>query len=490
MTPSSHKSHPALQLSLALLMAQAGMAQGEQGAAPTMQLELPAICEHKMVLSAGEEAQLATFHAGYQSLLLGHQEAARAYFEQCLAMGLQSPLAHVGLILSNMGMGQNADQLQREQDSRAYLASLQLDTPMTPQEERYLDAFSLLLAGNLAQAAERFASYAEQYRADVALSLWAIQLLHAGYDDEGKPSASQQRAIELADQLLERAPDKALAQIARALVEENAPQVSPTALEAARKAAEMLPTEAMPSLLYAHLLARSGALEAAKNQLIKTEELASAWQKRHQLHWRENSVWVRARLYHITLLQQMGRLNQSQLMLRDTLQRRLPISAKYAKEAPTVAEMLYHWELKTLALRLQIARGEGMSHKKNLELFKEASKGKRSTAYIGYENYLRCLYESLESRLYQREGEALSAQNALKTAQDISEDLAKKWAGAGSYAMQSSTLRAAEACDIALNLVRCEMFATTRELWEEKLRREMRKSSLLMPVIIPVELPE
>ncbi|MFI3243482.1 MAG: hypothetical protein R3Y56_04435 [Akkermansia sp.] len=440
-----------------------------------------------ITLSDGEPAQQARFNAAYQSLLLGHQEAARTAFEQCIAGGLNSPLAHVGLILSNIGLGQNKTQGELEAQSRQHLASLTLDTPITPQEERYLNAFSLLLTGQQAASADAFAQYAQQYRADIGLTLWAIQLLHEGYNEDGTPTAPQQRAIQLADELLARSPDKALAQLARALVEENAPQVSPQALAAAQQAADMLPTEPMAALLHAHLLARSGQLAAAEQQLAAAEQRASAWQGRHDLHWRENSPWVRARLYRITLLHQMGQEQQSQKLLQDTLQRRLPISAKYAGQPATLAEILYHWELKTLALRLLIASGEKRSHKQHKQLLTKANSGKRDSSFAGYSDYTRCLYETLEARLYHHEQNATAAQNALQRANQLEESLRQQWTGRGSYATQSSTTRAAEACSIATNLVRCDMFETTRDLWQEKLQREMRPSSLLMPPIIPVE---
>ncbi len=442
-----------------------------------------------ITLSAGEAPQQALFNSAYQSLLLGHQEAARTQFEQCIAEGISSPLAHVGLILANIGLGQNEAQRQREIQSREQLATLQLDSPITPQEERYLDAFSLLLTGKQAQAANSFAQYAEQYRADIGLALWAIQLLHEGYDQDGKASASQQRAIALADQLLTRVPENPLAQLARALVEENAPQVSETALAAAQKASTLLPDEAMPALLHAHLLARSGQEAAAVQELIKTEERASAWQRKNDLHWRENSIWLRARLYRITLLHQMGQEQQSQALLRDTLQRRLPASSKYAGQPATLAEILYHWELKTLELRLLIASGKELSHNKHKKLLAASSQGKRDSSFAGYSDYTRCLYETLEARLYHREGKATSAQSAMQRSIALSEALHKQWTGTGSYATQSSTARAAEACSIATNLIRYEMFETTRELWQEKLQREMRQSSLLMPPIIPIKLP-
>ncbi len=440
-----------------------------------------------ITLSAGEAPQQALFNAAYQSLILGHQEAARTAFEQCITQGISSPLAHVGLILANIGLGQNETQRQREIQSREYLATLQLDSTITPQEERYLDAFSLLLTGKQAQAANSFAQYAQQYRADIGLALWAIQLLHEGYDENDKPSAPQQRALDLADTLLTRAPENPLAQLARALVEENAPQISKTALAAAQKASTLLPDEAMPALLHAHLLARSGQLAEAEQALAETEERASAWQRKNDLHWRENSIWVRARLYRITLLHQMGQEQQSQALLRDTLQRRLPANSKYAGQPATLAEILYHWELKTLELRLLIASGKELSHSKHKKLLAAAKQGKRDSSFAGYNDYLSCLHESLEARLYHREQNATAAQSAMQRSIALSEALPKQWTGTGSYATQSSTTRAAEACSIATNLIRYEMFESTRELWLEKLRREMRPSSLLMPPIIPIK---
>ncbi len=439
-----------------------------------------------MTLSAGDESQLAVFNAAYQSLVLGHQEAARAYFEQCLEQGLNSPLAHVGLILSNIGLGQSEAQAERERASRECLAALQLDSPITPQEERYLDAFSLLLAGSKAQAAERFVQLAEQYRADMGLSLWAIQLLHDGYDEEGVPTVVQKRAIEMADALLERYADNALVLFMRALVEENAPEVSDAALAAAKRAVEMLPEEAQAGLLYAHLLVRRGEREAGLKELIAVEDKASAWQRKNDLHWRENSIWVRARLYHITLLEQMGRLNQSSLMLKDTLLRRLPRSMKYVGEPVTLAEMLYGWEMKTLEMRLLIARGGVVKNVVIERMMKEAMAGKLDASFVGFENYVRCLRACLEAGSYHRGGDDLKAQESLQKAIQLREDLGKKWEN-GFYTIRSHTMRAGEACDIALNLLRCEMFDSTRDLWEEKLRREMRRSSLLMPVVVPVQ---
>lgn len=419
------------------------------------------------------EAQ-QSMQAGMLDLLLGWEESARLHFNRAAEADDMCSLAYVGRLMTEPDPARRAESL-------AALTERINSLPATPVETFYLATFLKLLTNDKLGAAEDFCRRSEQYRRDTLSACWGALLLHCtdvGYDLDGKVRPSQVRALELIGRFYAEHPNDALVCFVRAYVEESAPQVSEQALEAARRAVELLPEHPIPSHLLGHLLYRSGKPAEAVPHFMNAARRAT---RKDIPEW-ESSALMAARLYVSTAMWSAG-MDGKALATRRALTA-MPIDRDHL-HAPAV--ILQRWEARTLPLRVLIKRPvparEGV--------IKAAAKAAEvSPALPGDDPVLLvrdCLRAALYARLRADRHHMEYAVKSLKLAEEALfrfERTREDVLAQGAHYL-TPWMRAMEACEIALATARAEVYTSSAEVWLENARHSVRPVTLMLPPVIP-----
>lgn len=411
--------------------------------------------------------------AGMLDLMLGWEESALLHFRAAVNADAACLLPHVGLLLANL----HADTRDKRD---AFAQSLKRAPAATPAESFYLNAFLKLLSRDVPGAAEDFCARSDRYRADVFSACWGILLLHCidyGYTPEGKPEPFQQRALERADALYHACQNNALACFVRGYVEESAPVVSAEALDAARKAAKLLPCHPATEHLLGHLLYRSGKAQEAVPHFRRAAELA----QRDDISYADSVLLMTARLYESTALwsswQDAAALRTRRAMNAVPLDR-----ARLSRQAV----LLQRWEASTLPLRILVKRSAPPTYGEI------AAASRAATPEPPLENDPALLVrDCLRSVAYVRMRHAAGDQAGSLRSLQLAEEACRRFKATRdktvAQGLQFITpwMRAEEACEIALSVARAEVYESTAELWKQAERDAVRPVSLLMPPPIP-----
>ncbi len=439
-------------------------------------------------LACGHEQANALLNLGMQDMLLGWDEQALYHFTHAfeeIARSQEagnaddlSPLVVLGIMLTRGPSREYIDLMQRQ---------LAADVPMTPQEMNLMNTFLCLLRGERQGAGEEFAARADQFRADWLSASWAAILLHDGYDEIGNPLPGQKKALAIADRLYAEHSGQWAACYARALVEETAPQVSDTALEAARKACELLPEHPSTWLLLGHLLYRRGEGQGAIDALGQSVQRAEKARENvpHGTIAAALVYWpleLRARLYLCTVLAQEGRAGESQALIKELV----PDSPKDIAQLPdSLGKSLLDWEARTLPLRLLVLRQKLPSQAEVTRAISFSETLMPSASQAATRLYHDCMRYCLAARKSAAEGKKQHALACLKAAEEAAQKLqSRRDELAKAPHALSSFERAQEACRMAVLSVRLLVFKDTADIWRDSLEEAMRPASLRMPPVL------
>ncbi len=431
-----------------------------------------------LTLSHASEAEKEAIHAGYFDLLLGAHEAAYLHFTKALQAPEPHPLASCGLLLTGLG-GQQA------QKARALLEA-GFAYPLNPQEQRHLLALIKLLEGKRSEAAEDFAKMAQLYRRDLAAWLWAILLKHEGYDSFKQAKPSQKTALKLAEQLAAREGTQGLVAYMRALMEETAPTVSDTALINAAAAVDSLSEQGTPRLLLGHLLYMRGRQEDALLYLELAEEAFRTWQKEAQQSEGQNPLFLRARLYRITLLAEMGQEKEAAQLYASSLK----LWKEQTLDESSSTAALFHWELRSMALRLRIAQVAASTQKlpsmsvlrQLRDLSLNCPQGMKEPE--GFRAYITCLSYCLMAQRQMLEKNAKLSQKAFVEAQTAFNQLIATTRGQEGTLAFPQMVRAIQACEMAMHLAQAGISKDYAEIWLESAWEANQPCGLMMPPVI------
>lgn len=428
----------------------------------------------QLALATTDIGAQQSIEAGMLDLLLGWEESARLHFNRAAAADEMCSLAYVGQLMTEP---------EPERRKQALLALTErINTlPSTPVETFYLSAFLRLLSNDKTGAAEEFCRHAEQYRRDTFAACWGVLLLHCvdvGYDTDGKIRPQQQRALQLAEQLYENHPQDAMVCFVRAYVEESAPQVSSRALQAAERAAELLPTHPIPSHLLGHLLYRSGKAAESVPHFMNAARCAT---RKDIPEW-ESSALMSARLYVSTAMWSAG-MDGKALATRRALTA-MPLDREHL-HAPAV--ILQRWESRTLPLRVLFNRS--VPAREGLIL--AASKAAEVSPALPGNDPVLLVRDCLRAALYARlRADRKQSEYALKSLSLAEEALFKFERTREDVLAQGAHyitpwMRAMEACEIALAIARAEVYKATADVWLENARHSVRPVTLMLPPVIP-----
>lgn len=412
--------------------------------------------------------------AAMLDLLLGWNESARVHFARAVEADNTCTLAYAGLWMTD------ADPA-RLKENLANLTEKFHQSAGTPIETFYISCFLKLLSNDQLGAAEDFCSRAAIYKNDVLSACWGILLLHCadlGYDEQGRALTRQARALELAGRLYAERPENPLVCFVRAYVEEAAPEVSKQALEAAAKAAALLPEHPVPSHLLGHLLYRSKRAEEAVPHFMKAVTLAT---RKDIPEW-ESSQLMTSRLYVSTAMWSCGQ-NAKALATRRVLSA-MPLNREHL-HAPAV--ILQRWEAATLPLRVLVASPE-VSRTGLITAAAAAAEVKPPLPWEDPVLHVRdCLRATLYARLRAHSGNTEHATRSLALAEDALKkfELTREDVLARGIHYITPWMRALEACQVALSKARAEVYVRTSDMWEESARMAVRPVTLMLPPVIP-----
>lgn len=457
-----HVEHKTLLLwAVSILSGTAQLAATPVASSPESCLILP--------LATTNRESAACVASGMQELLLGDNEAAGQYFARAIDRDENpSPLAYIGLYMTQ-GDAAALDALTQRLDS----------LPVTPPEAFYLESLLLLVQRDIDGAQEAFSARAERYRADLFSACWAVQLLHyreQGYIADGGIQPYQQQALEQASALYRRYPDNPIVCYQRALVEENAPIVSDEALAAARRAVELLPDHPTVSHLLGHLLYKRGDYEEAARVFHSVWEMATQQQK--------EIVALQARLYESVALWSAGK-DKEALAIRRELNA-MPLTG----DSSSTRNIFLIWESHTLPLRILVLRAKAPQQSEINAAVRTAipDKNVQQDNADAYQVGVLCLQDALRARSLAAQKKK---QDALAALQSAESRLCIMEKGRGEFLRKHPYLltpweRLHDACVIAVNTARAELYPSTSETWREHVQSTSAKpSDMQLPPCVP-----
>lgn len=406
-------------------------------------------------------------------LIFGWDESARKHFETALSADETCIFAHAGMCLVGGDTGP---------DSRAKLKEYIGSSSLLPQELFLVETMLKLSARDYAGACEDLCKRADQFRADKISAVWAIILLHsidvAYHPETGEPSSFQQQALERISKLCKQYPDDALICYARAYVEQTAPRISSDALASALQAADVYSNHPMPQHLMGHLLSRIGHHQEAAAYFNKAALLSS--QRGLSLH--ESPLWWKSRIYEATALWSAGNYGEA-LKLRKAL------NAAQVKEEQALSPVgiLQRWECNTLPLRILVAEQKKLSQG-NITAASQAATPHPAWKHFDAVILVRdCLRASLSARLKAQQGKWKEAQHSLNVSQEAFNRFQNSFERVTEQSAYLITpwKRMHEACCIAINLAKAEVYQNTQELWKDNAKAAQTIPHLLLPPVIP-----
>lgn len=417
---------------------------------PTETTELP--CPIALGGNSDEEETRLTNQA-LSLILRGCDEQAASLLRQASAKEQHSPLTDVSLLLCT----QDAD--ERQHTLEKLNANFDEET-LAPTEAFYVKALLALLSGDIRTAAREFREHAEQYRRDRMAACWDIFLHHyLGVNED-----LHQRA----ETLLNQYSNDATVVYVCALVDEFAArgQVSPMAL----RAAELLPDDITSQHLRAHLQFLRGDIKQAADLFHVVRVKAE----------RKSYEWYAAGIYEASCLTQLQRKREA-LKLR----REMNAEAGVPEHPQSRTELLARWEVNFLPLRVLVTRREPFDLSDIKAAALAATPRHLPEAPDAALCYRNTLVQILMARYHHRIGRKAQAGKELNDAAQTLELLRQKTPHPQERFLLSCHTRACEACELALNLVRAEVFESTAAIWRERENELHRSASLLLPPVIP-----
>ncbi len=461
--------HVSILLSLSLPLT------AEQGA----HVREPATIPITLYISSPSVLAQTETQAGINAILLSDLAAAQQHLSRALQADPNALIPAAALLLT----GANGPLAQSAAEQLRHIGSNKQSNQLTPQEERYLQALALILTDQSLTAAEQFSAMAQRYKADTTAQLWAIYLSYQGYNTAGQPKIEHIKGLDLARKFHMEHPNNPIGNYLLAQLEDCAPEISEQALKSAAYAADIMPDQGRAQLLYGHLLYRSQRYEEALLALERAENAFSAWQKKEDLHWRHNEGWLRSRLYRISITAQIGQKKLAAKLYTDALAR-LPLS-KPEQLPLSSAEQLYHWEMRSLILRLSLLNNPPITERQINALLKRArslSSQDPSTEHIP--QYLGCISLALKAVEAANQKDEKTASKRIKQAQEILNNIKSSQALQMSLSAHSGLMRALVACEIAIAYAKQCSYQDSK-YWESSWKSRNLPDTLLMPPLIP-----
>lgn len=285
--------------------------------------------------------------SGYHHLLTNWDSAAAYAFQKAAALDPNCVQAQFGVYLALLSPGN-----EREAAGKAAYEKLKtmVKSEGLPDRERaYLEAAVALHDEGAQEAGKVFASICDRWKADLPARLFAALMLHDRYDEQGKPSPLQEKAMSLLDEALTTNPGNHALLFTRALMEETAPVPSSTAVEAVKKAASLAPEHAPTRHLLGHFQFRTGQYEQAALTFQETAALYDKTRNPLNTTMATDSGWLKAQQYRIVSLFCSGK---QETAWEDA--RRISQLPRDDTRPQAEGSLLQEWECVSLPTRLML----------------------------------------------------------------------------------------------------------------------------------------
>lgn len=428
-----------------------------------------------LVVSSPDSCAREAVVRGINHLLTSWDEAAFFEFRTAAALDPSCAMAWWGILLSTLG----SDHDEERAEALAVLSKLSREGQLLPQEHFLCEAAALLLARGTDAAEECLGEYAERFPRDPLPQLWRIVFLRDGYDAFGNARPRQERAVNLADELLARRPDNHTALFLRALLEETAPAISERALACARRAVHLAPEHPVSRLLLAHLLARTGLHAEAAAQFAEAANLYERCHHQDTLAAGDDDGRIRA-LLGLAVAQWKSGQSRESLQTRRLL-KSIPIDPERLNSRKS---RLILWEVRTLPARLALA-GTRPIDAGDITACMAAAAVPGMPKNDPARPYLRCLKSVMEARLALSGGDRFKAQQCLTRAEEDLASLGSPLFLPGEGKDTTCVQRAREASRIAIDATRALLTPSSAEIWQQDARETARPSSALLPPPMP-----
>lgn len=397
---------------------------------------------------------------GLEELVLGDIESAQMHFQAVLDEFPDQPLALCGLLISRDNEGERRKRLAKLTE----FVNSEQTTTLTPPELFYLKQLLTIACGDLSGASDAFAERAKRFRRDHLAAAWSIILSHYAQRDAEK-------TLQRCEELRRCCGESKLLSYARALAEENAPQVSDEAIQAAAHASTISP---QARLLHAHLLYRRQRYGEAAHCFQQVAEETAPDRLNHQI----------AQSYLVISLWSADRSAEAQTLLK-ALCRPMP---KQPAENP--ADFYRRWETQLIPLRMLLSGSQAPSPSAVQAAKHLAESGTNHADEQARLNYRSALVALAVARHHHARGRAGEASQWLNHADQYMSLFRQEIQAESSHPISAVCHRRALRCfEEARARVRAEIFRATSSIWEEQARELRQSTERCLPPLLPSPSP-
>ncbi len=301
-----------------------------------------------IVATSSPEAQQRVLN-GIACLLTFWDEAAYQEFSKAIDLDPSCMMAQWGQALSCISP--NHEREAAKQEALQHIR-LQLELGQLPSRElEYGRALVVLLKTGSPDAGKVFLDIAENWKRDPWAPLFAAMMLRDGFKPDGTPKSGQEQAQNMLQEYISAHPDTPAAWFLKALLQETKPTIDHEALQAAQKAAELLPNYPPFLHLIGHIQFRQGNYKAAEESFSQAAKAYETWQQAEKLIPADNEGLIRAKAYKA--MARFCRGDEDGAIREAFLLASLPVDITRPRATGSLMQI---WEARTLPLRLALSR--------------------------------------------------------------------------------------------------------------------------------------
>ena len=425
-----------------------------------------------IVATSSTEAQEHVIQ-GISCLLTFWDDAARHEFTQALRLDPTCLMAHWGIVMSSLEHFQESDAAIKE--AMQHL-ELQLETQELPARElAYAEALMTLLREGAPQAAQRFIDISKRWKRDPWAPLFAVLMLHDGFQADGAPKPGQQQAESLLTSYLNAHPDVPAARFIQAFLQETAPKLPATLEDTVSQTLALMPHYPPTLHMAGHFQFRLGQYTQAEQSFAKAIRGYEQWQQQAQLSPADNEGYWKSRSYQVVSQFCAGNEQEAIQEARDLAQQ--PIDPNRLTASGTQMQL---WEIRSLPMRLTFAQYPWQEYR----LFR--SHRDSQSASDSLSNCLQTIcFQALQGRKAIVRNDYKSMVKALDKLEEQLKLLEEERPTAEVEGALSHWQRSRELASRMLLELRSEMHPDSAGIWLDDARSRQQFSSMLMPPILP-----
>ncbi len=436
--------------------------------APSEWVEPMAIC------AATPEVQNLVLEGMTHLLTFGDMQAYYK-FAQAIKKDPDCLMGHWGVCMSLLGAGPEFRSQRTESLNK--LKKLTAKESCVGHEREYANVLALMLTKGMPEAREACKEMMENRKQDGYATLLFAMMTRDGYDAEGNPKAGQKLALDTLDSYLKKNPEHHAAHFMRALLEETAPVLSTTAVNAARKAVSTNPESISARQLLGHVQFRTGNYSGAASSFEKAAQLSEQWEKLNSVPRALNESWFRAGVYRAVAEFCHGNYDKAEKLAEQL--NKVPLDKAHPTAPGTIMQL---WEVRWLPVRLMLARPELPKH---VDVLK-ACPGPQPKEYPDMSNGMKAVVSLYMTAKYaEKQGKHELIAEAFDKLSGVVHMLVDGQESAAKQMCLSYHERCIQLAALYAAEIRAASFPDTADIWLENAVNAQQYSSLLLPPVLP-----